>query len=595
MTIQERITALRQLMKEKNIDVYIVPSSDNHQSEYVGDYFKCREYITGFTGSAGTAVITQTEAGLWTDGRYFIQAEVELSGSNITLYKSGNPGVPKVEDYLDTVLSENGVLGFDGRVVSMSQGKEYKEKFAYKNVKIEYTFDLVGDIWTDRPTMSENPAFLLEEKYTGESTASKLERVRTEMRKVNATAHLLITLDDIAWLLNFRGSDVAYTPVVLCYAVVMLDCMHLFINEAKLSADIKCILEKNGIVWHPYNDIYEFTGNLASNEVVLFDPARINYALYNNIPANIKRVESLNPSILMKAIKNDVEVENIKKAHVKDAVAQTKFMYWLKNTIGKEVITELSASDKLESFRAQQEHYLWQSFDPISAFGPHAAIVHYSSSEETNVEVTKGSLFLMDTGGNYLEGSTDITRTFAIGQISTELKRDFTNVLRGNLALANAKFMYGCSGSNVDILARQYLWNDNQDYKHGTGHGVGYLLSIHETSANISWQNVESTSRKLEHGMVVTNEPGIYIEGSHGIRLENELLVRKGIENEFGQFMKFEVITYVPFDLDAIDVSLLRDDEKNLLNAYHKLVFDTVSPYLTEEETEWLKIYTRAI
>lgn len=595
MTIQERITALRQLMTVKNIDVYIVPSSDNHQSEYVGDYFKCREFITGFTGSAGTAVITQTEAGLWTDGRYFIQAEAELVESGIKLYKMGQPGVPKIDEYLDTILAENGVLGFDGRVVSMSQGKEYKEKYAYKNIQIEDQFDLVGEIWTDRPSMSENPAFVLDETYTGESTASKLERVREAMNKANATAHLLITLDDIAWLLNFRGSDVAYTPVVLCYAVVMLDCVHLFINEAKLSDALKANLEKNSVILHPYNHVYEFTSSLASNEVVLFDPDRINYALYNNIPANVKRVEEINPSVLMKAIKNDIEVENIKKAHVKDAVAQTKFMYWLKHAIGKETITELSASDKLESFRAQQEHYLWQSFDPISAFGPHAAIVHYSSSEGTNVKVTEGSLFLMDTGGNYLEGSTDITRTFAIGKINDELKRDYTNVLRGNLALANAKFMYGCSGKNVDILARQYLWNDNKDYNHGTGHGVGYLLSVHESSGRIVWRGTGEQDWTLEHGMVITNEPGLYIEGSHGIRLENELLVRKDVKSAFGQFMKFEVITYVPFDLDAIDISLLRDDEKDTLNAYHQLVFDTISPYLNEDERKWLGIYTRAI
>ena len=595
MTIQERITALRQLMNEKNIDVYIVPSSDNHQSEYVGDYFKCREFITGFTGSAGTAVITQTEAGLWTDGRYFIQAETELAGSGITLYKAGIPGVPKVDEYLDTVLTEHACLGFDGRVVSMSKGKEYAEKFAYKNIRIEDKYDLIDAIWENRPSMPENPVFMLGEHYTGESTASKIERVREEMRKANATAHLLITLDDIAWLLNFRGSDVAYTPVVLCYAIVTLDCVHLFINEAKLSEEIKGTLLSDGVVLHPYNDVYEFTRNLASGEVVLLDPERLNYALYNSIPASIKRVEQINPSVPMKAIKNDIEVENIKKAHVKDAVAQTKFMYWLKNAIGKETITELSASDKLEQFRAEQEDFLWPSFDPISAFGPHAAMCHYSSSEETNVEVTEGSLFLMDTGGNYMEGSTDITRTFAIGEISEELKRDFTNVLRGNLALSNAKFLYGCSGKNVDILARQYLWNECQDYNHGTGHGVGYLLSVHEASGRIVWRGTGEATWALEHGMVITNEPGLYIEGSHGIRLENELLVRKDIKNNFGQFMKFEVITYVPFDLDAIDASLLRDDEKALLNAYHKLVFDTVSPYLTEDEKEWLKDYTRAI
>lgn len=595
MTVQERINMLRHLMSEKNIDVYIVPSSDNHQSEYVGDYFKAREFITGFTGSAGTAVITQSEAGLWTDGRYFIQAENELAGSGVKLYKMGNPDVPSVEEYLEAALPPNGVLGFDGRVIAMSKGKEYAEKFAYKNVQIEATFDLIDSIWSNRPSMSENPVFLLDDNYTGESTASKLERVREEMRKAKATAHLLITLDDIAWLLNMRGSDVAYTPVVLCYAIITLDCVHLFINEAKLSAEIKREFDNHNILLHPYNDVYAFTKNLSSDEVVLLDPARLNYTLYSSIPDSVKRVEQLNPCILMKAVKNDVEIENIKKAHVKDAVAHTKFMYWLKNTIGKETITELSASDKLYNLRKEQEGFLWPSFDPISAFGSNAAMCHYSSSEETNVELKEGFLYLSDTGGNYMEGSTDITRTYAVGEISASLKRDFTNVLRGNLALSSAKFLYGCTGQNVDILARQYLWNDNLDYKHGTGHGVGYLLSIHETSARISWQGLNETAWKLEHGMVVTNEPGIYVQDSHGIRLENELLVRRDVENEYGQFMHFEVLTLVPFDLDAIDVSMLRDDEKMQLNNYHKLVFDTVSPYLNSGEREWLKIYTRAI
>lgn len=593
--IKERITELRRLMREKKIDAYLIPSADNHQSEYVGDYFKSREFITGFTGSAGTAVITQEEAGLWTDGRYFIQAENELAGSGITLYKMGMPEVPKIDEYLDTVLSENGVLGFDGRVVSMERGKEYENKLAYKNIDIQDKYDLIDEIWTNRPSMSENPVFLLGENYTGETVSSKLKRVREDMRKAGATIHLLSTLDDIAWLFNFRGSDILYTPVVLCYAVVMLDCVHLFINEAKLSDEIKEQFNREGIVLHPYNDVYSFTEHLASDEVILFDPARTNYALYNTIPASVKRIEQINPTILMKAVKNDTEIENIKKAHIKDAVAQIKFMHWIKNAIGKETITELSASDKLEAFRAEQENYLWPSFEPISAFGPHAAMCHYSSSEETNVEITEGSLFLMDTGGNYLEGSTDITRTFAIGEISDELKCDFTNVLRGNLALSRAKFLYGCSGKNVDILARQYLWNAYQDYNHGTGHGVGYLLSVHEASGRIVWRGTGEPDWALEHGMIITDEPGLYIEGSHGIRLENELLVRNDIKNGFGQFMKFEVITYVPFDLDAIDVSLLRADEKEQLNAYHKLVFATVSPYLTEAEADWLKIYTRAI
>ena len=595
MTVQEKLTALRQLMSQHNIDVYLIPSADNHQSEYVGEYFKSRAFITGFTGSAGTAVITMDKAGLWTDGRYFIQAEKELSGSGIELYKMGNPCVPTVDEFLDSVLPENGVLGFDGRVISMSDGKKYKEKFAYKNVQVEDKYDLVDVIWAERPAMSEYPVFILEEKYSGESTTSKLSRMREEIKKVGATAHLLITLDDIAWLLNFRGRDVAYTPVVLSYAIIMMDCVHLFINEKKLSNEVQAVLAKDNVILHPYNDIYEFTAALTSDEVVLLDPARLNFALYNRIPTNIKIVEAINPALLFKAVKNDVEIQNIKKAHNKDAIAHTKFMHWVKTTYDKETLTELSASDKLEAFRAEQENFLWPSFAPISAYGPHAAMCHYSSSEETNVVLEGGTLYLTDTGGNYMEGSTDITRTVALGEISDELKRDFTNVLRGNLALSRAKFLYGCSGQNLDILARQFLWSEYQDFNHGTGHGVGYLLSIHEPACRFNWRTIEETVRPLEDGMVITDEPGIYIENSHGIRSENELLVRKDVKNEYGQFMKFEVITFVPFDLDAIDASLLNEEEKAQLNAYHKQVYDIVAPHLSDVERDWLKIYTREI
>ena len=594
MNISDRICELRRLMKEKNIDAYIVPSADNHQSEYVGEHFKSRAFITGFTGSAGTAVITHNEVGLWTDGRYFIQAEKELEGSGITLYKTGNPGISKIDEYLDMVLPKNGILGFDGRVISMSEGKKYVEKFAYKNVKIEPAYDLIDSIWIDRPKMSDYPVFLLEEKYSGESTASKLNRVRESMKEMGATAHLLITLDDIAWLLNFRGRDVLYTPVVLSYAVVMMDCVHLFIDDSKLSEEIKNALSKENVILHPYNDVYSFVETLSKDEVVLIDSARLNYALFNSIPSNVKTVDTTNPCVLFKSMKNKVEIENIKKAHVKDAVAHTKFLYWLKTNIGKETITELSASDKLESLRAEQENFLWPSFAPISAYGPHAAMCHYSSSEETNCELKEGTLYLTDTGGNYMEGSTDITRTIALGNIPQELKVHFTNVLRGNLALANAKFLYGCTGQNLDILARQFLWNMNLDFNHGTGHGIGYLLSIHEAPCRIRWQyGLEVTP--LQEGMILSDEPGIYIENSHGIRLENELLIQKGVKNEYGQFMHFEVITYVPFDLDAIDTSLMRDDEKAMLNNYHSLVYNIVSPYLTDEEKQWLKVYTRPI
>lgn len=594
MSVNDRINELRRLMKEKNIDAFIIPSADNHQSEYVGEHFKSRAYITGFTGSAGTAVITQKEAGLWTDGRYFIQAEKELVGSDVCLYKSGNAGVPTIEEYLDTVLPKNGTLGFDGRVISMSEGKHYVEKYAYKNVSIEARYDLVDKIWKDRPAMSEYPVFILDEKYSGESTASKLNRIRESMKEAGVTAHLLVTLDDIAWILNFRGRDVMYSPVVLSYAVIMMECVHLFINEAKLSADIIDLFSKDNVILHPYNDIYTFVSQLGADEVVLLDPARLNYALYNSIPSDVKTVEAMNPSVLFKSIKNEIEIENIKKAHIKDAVAHTKFLYWLKNNLGKENITELSASDKLESFRAEQEGFLWPSFAPISAYGPHAAMCHYSSSEETNRALKEGTFYLSDTGGNYMEGSTDITRTIALGEISDELKFHFTNVLRGNLALSRAKFLYGCTGQNLDILARQYLWDVDLDFKHGTGHGIGYLLSIHEDPCRIRWQHV-ANELPLEAGMILSNEPGIYIENSHGIRLENEILIREGVKNEYGQFLHFEVITYVPFDLDAIDVSMLREDEKKQLNDYHKQVYDIVSPFLNEKEREWLKINTREV
>lgn len=594
MNIPDRIEKLRSQMNEKKIDVYMIPSSDNHQSEYVGEHFKCREFITGFTGSAGTAIITKDAAGLWTDGRYFIQADAELEGSGIELYRMGNPGVPTIKEYLESVLPENGTLGFDGRVVAMQEGNDFAKQFACKNMKIEYAFDLTDAIWKDRPALAAEPVFILDEKYSGESTASKLTRLREEMEKEQASSHILTSLDDIAWLLNIRGNDVMYSPLVLSYAFITMDCVHLFIDESKLNEQIKADFRKNNIVIHPYNDIYLFVKNLDSSDRVLIDPARINYALYHSIPDCVRKIEKTNPTILLKAVKNEIEIENLKKAHIKDGVAHTKFMYWLKTTLGKEKITEMSASEKLESLRAEQVGFLWPSFEPISAFKEHAAICHYSSSEETNCELTEGSLFLTDTGGNYYEGSTDITRTVALGEISDELKLHFTTVTRSMISLAKAKFLYGCGGYNLDILARQPLWELELDYNHGTGHGVGYLLNIHEGPCSFRWR-LNGQEVPLEAGMVITDEPGIYIEGSHGIRTENELLVCKGPKTEYGQFMHFEPLTFVPIDLDAINPKLLREDEKQYLNNYHKRVYEIISPHLTDKESEWLKSYTRKI
>lgn len=595
MNISERINALRCKMKEHHIDAYIIPSADNHQSEYVGDYFKCREYITGFTGSAGTAVITKDKAGLWTDGRYFIQAEQELSGSNITLYKLGNPNVPTILEFLEKELPQNGSLGFDGKLISMKEGIHFQTKFAHKKICIVDGYDLVGKIWKNRPTLPNAQLFLLGKEYSGESTASKLQKVRMEMEQAGATTHLLATLDDIAWLFNIRGKDVAYVPVGLCYAIIEKEDAHLFINEKKLTNEVSSYLSKEQVIIHPYDEIFQYVSALSSHKVVLLDPNRISYALYKKLPTEIKHIEKTNPCILLKARKNKTEIKNIKAAHLKDAIAHTKFMYWLKTSIGKECITEISASKKLESLRAEQKHFLWPSFEPISAYGTNGAICHYSSSEETNVELKEGTFYLTDTGGHYLEGSTDITRTIALGEVSKEMKQHFTNVLRGNLALSRAVFPYGCSGKNLDILARQFLWKNHLDYNHGTGHGVGYLLSIHESGCRFHWRSSEETSRPLEEGMVITNEPGFYLEGSYGIRIENELLVQKSTCNEYGHFMNFEVLTYVPIDLDAIDTTLLDESEKMQLNEYHHQVYELIKPYLTNEEKEWLAHYTHTI
>lgn len=596
MKVAERVAELRRLMKEKNIDIYVVPSADFHQSEYVGEHFKARKFITGFTGSAGTAVITQDEAGMWTDGRYFLQAAAQMEGTGVELRKMGEPGVPTVHEYIRETLSEGGVIGFDGRVVSIGEGQIFEEIVGEKSGKIVYEFDLVDQIWgEDRDPISEEPIFFLEEKYTGESATSKLARVREKMKKHGANAHIIATLDDTGWLFNIRGNDVEFFPLILSYTIVLEDKAILYINEAKVSEEIKEILKKDKVELRPYNDIYEDVKKFKEGDTVLIDPKRLNYALVNNLSDKVKLVKAENPTVLMKAMKNETEIKNIKEAELKDSIAHIKFMYWIKNHALEEGATELSASDKLESLRKEQPNYMWQSFAPISSFGEHAAIVHYESSPETDIKFEEGNFYLSDTGAGFMEGSTDITRTFAIGEVNEERKKHFTLVLRSHLGLARAKFLYGCTGTNLDILARQPFWEADLNFNHGTGHGVGYLGNIHEPPAGIRWQVRPNEICPLEEGMVITNEPGIYIGGSHGIRLENEELVRKRDLNEYGQFMDFEAITYVPFDLDAVVVEDLTPRDKADLNAYHKEVFEKVSPYLTDEEREWLKIYTREI
>ena len=582
-------------MEQQNIDCYIIPTDDYHHSEYVGDYFKFREYMTGFSGSAGTAVFTREKAGLWTDGRYFIQAEAQLKGSGITLYKSGEPEVPTIEEFLKKELEEGAVLGFDGRTVSYAQGEKYRQIAEGEGASIEFRLDLAPDTWTGRPEMSTEPAFLLEDEYSGENIESKLKRIREKMKENGCNAHILSSLDDIAWLFNIRGNDIAYCPLVLSYAIVYNNSVELFANSQKFSEEIVNLFAENQIQIYPYEDIYRVVSEMTSEDKVLLDSKIMNYRLYQAISKDTVIVDKQNPEILMKSVKNETQAENLRKAHLKDAVAHTKFMYWLKKNIGRVEITELSASARLEGLRAEQEHFLGPSFGPISAYGEHGAIVHYSADEKSNVPLKEGKLFMTDTGGHYLEGSTDITRTVVLGEVGNIEKEHFTLVARAMLRLANTVFLYGCSGANLDCIAREVFWKEGLNFNHGTGHGVGYLLNIHEGPINFRWKEGERPAPALEENMVITDEPGIYIEGSHGIRLENELLVRKTVKNEYGQFMNFEILTYVPIDLDAILPEKMSTEEKEMLNHYHKQVYEKVSPYLSEEERIWLKEYTRAV
>lgn len=595
--VKQRIENIRDLMKEKNIYAYIVPSSDYHQSEYVGDYFKSREFMSGFTGSAGTLIISMDEAGLWTDGRYFIQAENELKDSGIKLFKMGEEGVPTIEEYLLEKLPKNSTLGFDGRVMSVKEGQSLANKLAFKGINIEYKYDLVNDIWEDRCSLPTEKAFLLGTEYSGESFSDKLSRIRAVMKEKKATTHILASLDDIAWLFNIRGRDVKSNPVVLSYAVISIDSVYLFIDKNKIDEDIRAELSKENVQIKGYEEVYEFIKNIDENEVVLIDTSKVNYAIYSNIPSNVQKIEERNPSILFKSIKNEIELKNIRNSHIKDGVAFTKFMYWLKNNIGKIEITEISATQKLEEFRREQDKFIEPSFSTIAAYKDHAAMMHYSATEESNYKLEPRDLFLVDSGGQYFDGTTDITRTIALGPIPKNVRRDFTNVVRGMIRLSKAKFLYGCRGYNLDILARGPLWEEGIDYKCGTGHGIGFVLNVHEGPNGFRWkvrEDIDDTCI-LEEGMVTTNEPGVYVENSHGIRIENEIVVRKAEKNEYGQFMDFEVITFAPIDLDAIDESLMLKDEKVYLNNYHKQVYDKISPYLNEEEKQWLKTYTREI
>lgn len=596
MNTMEKLQALRGEMRKKNLSAYIVPTEDFHCSEYVGDYFKAREYMSGFTGSAGTLLVMQEGAFLWTDGRYFLQAQDQLAGSGIELMKSGQPEVPTLPEFLGEHLGKGAVVGFDGRTVTGAFVEELKEKTAAKQVTFYGKRDLVDRIWEDRPSMSAEPVWELEISYAGLSREEKLARVRQEMEKEGADALLVTALDETAWLLNLRGGDVKHTPVFLAYMLITKRRALLCAQKSAFSENICNELAKAGVTLLPYESIEDMAASLPTGQRILVDEKKVSYRLLKAVAKGVEKMNKPSPIALLKAVKSEREINHIRSVHVKDGVAVTRFIHWLKSHVGEEEITEISAASKLEEFRAQMDGYLGASFDPIMAYGPHGAIVHYEATSETDAAMQKKSFCLADTGGHYSEGTTDITRTIALGELTAKEKRAYTLVLKGHLRLGAAKFLEGVCGQNLDVLARQPLWEEGLDYNHGTGHGVGYLLSVHEGPQNFRWRMNDGVHCvPLEEGMVLSNEPGLYLAGQFGIRHENLVLVRKGEKTDYGQFMYLEPLTMVPFDKDAIEVSLMSPREIALLNDYHTRVYEALSPYFTGEALAWLGEATAAI
>lgn len=606
--VRDRLDALRKLMKERGMDAYMIPTADFHESEYVGEHFKCREYMTGFTGSAGTALITMDEACLWVDGRYYVQAAAQLKDSTVTMMKMGQEGVPSLRAYLEDKMPEGGCLGFDGRVVNAAEGLALEEMLRERGARISYGEDLAGMIWQERPELSAEPAWVLDERYAGKSALDKIADVREAMEKVHASVHVLTSLDDIAWLLNIRGNDILYNPVVLSYALVTMDQLYLFVNSSVLEGkaypyledekgiSVREYLERTGVTVMPYDGVYDMVEGL-KNEKVLLEKCRINYAVYRLIDGSNKVIDRINPTASMKAVKNDVEIENEKRAHIKDGVAMTKFIYWLKKNTGRIPMDEISVSDYLGKLRMDQEGCIGLSFATISAYGAHGAMCHYSATPESSIPLEPRGLYLIDSGGQYYEGTTDITRTIAMGPVTDEEKEHFTLVLMSMLRLGDVKFLHGCRGLSLDYAAREPLWRRGLNYEHGTGHGVSYLSSVHERPNGIRFKMVpeRQDNAVMEAGMITSDEPGVYIEGSHGIRTENLVLCVEDEKNEYGQFLRFEYLTYVPIDLEVIDREIMSERDVELLNRYHEQVYEKISPYLNEDERVWLAEATRAV
>ncbi|GAB6168640.1 aminopeptidase P family protein [Clostridium carnis] len=587
----ENINKLRQIMKKNNITHYIIPSSDPHQSEYVCEYYKGRAYISGFTGSAGTLLVALDKAMLWTDGRYFIQADKELEGRGIDLMKMRTVGYPTLEEWIEGNLKDGDTLGFDGSVISTNEYKKLLDLSTENKFNINMNKDLLEECWSNRGNLPKEKIFLHDVKFAGKSAKEKIKEVREYMEGVNAKNYIISSLDDIAWLFNIRGNDVKFNPVALAYAIISDNKANLYIDMDKIDENILLSLKEEGIDVYSYNSIEEDAKKLTCT--VIIDSNKVNAKIYSLINKEVKIIEEVNITTKLKAIKNNIEIDNIENSQVRDGVAMVKFIKWLDESIGKEKVTEISAAEKLTSFREEGEYFKGPSFGTIGGYKDHAAMMHYSATEESQYELKNEGLFLVDSGGQYLDGTTDITRTFVLGNISEEEKRDFTLVLKGHIGLSMAKFLKGCTGVNLDILARRPLWEYGIDYKCGTGHGVGFFLNVHEGPQGI---RPEGNTVVLEPGMILTNEPGVYKEGKHGIRIENTMLIVKDEDSkEFGEFYKFKIVSYCPIDLNGVIPEMLSNEEKEWLNNYHKTVFNKLSPYLNKEEVDFLKYQTREI
>ena len=597
-----KIGQLRDRMKELGIDAYLVPTADFHESEYVGEFFKCRHFLTGFNGTAGTAVITMDKAGLWTDGRYFVQAEEQLSGSEIKLYRMGEPEFPTLDEFLEEELPVDGCLGFDGRVVNSELGYGLQNLLQEKNVTINCGHDLVGEIWTSRPAMSCEPIWSLDVKYAGKSTVEKLSDLRDAMKKNKAQIHLMTALDEIAWLFNLRGNDIVNNPVFLSYALITQDEAYLYVQKEAIKEDTKMGKEVCAALAEAkvqVKEYAEFLQDVAAlkNEKILLERKKASFAVCESIDASCRIIDEMNPCATMKAVKNATEIENMRKAHLKDGIAVTKFMYWLKHTIGTCDMTEMTAAHKIEELRAEQGNYIEPSFVTIAAYKENAAMCHYHPSEEVCKKLKPEGLLLVDSGGQYLEGTTDITRTYALGPLTEKEKEYYTIVAAAMLKVSTMKFLHGCRGINLDYTIREAFWKRGLDFAHGTGHGVGYLSNVHERPNGLRWKVVpeRQDSAVIEPGMICSDEPGLYFAGDFGTRTENLILCVEDEKNEYGQFLKFEFLTKAPIDLEALDTRFMDDADIERLNAYHKDVYETISPYMNDEEKEWLKHVTREI